>query len=106
MRRINMAGRIEASLMGQTETVAMLLEKGADVNAKNKYGETALQTASVLSARYHDQRARPYADIVKLIEDYIKNKENKANTMTSVREHTDPIYHHFLLWHIIKFQLM
>jgi len=33
---------LNASWWGRTETVAMLLEKGADVNAKNNDGETAL----------------------------------------------------------------
>jgi len=37
---------IQASIRGDTETVAMLLEKGADVNAKNNDGRTALILAS------------------------------------------------------------
>ena len=36
-----------ASLRGQTEVVKMLLEKGADVNAKNTKGWTALMIASL-----------------------------------------------------------
>ena len=37
---------IQASRNGRTETVAMLLEKGADMNATDNYGETVLQWAS------------------------------------------------------------
>ena len=37
---------IEASEFGHPKTEAMLLEKGADVNAKNKWGRTALIWAS------------------------------------------------------------
>ena len=35
---------LNASWWGLTETVAMLLEKGADVNAKDNKGNTALRS--------------------------------------------------------------
>jgi ankyrin repeat protein len=34
-----------ASQLGNKEVVKLLIQKGADVNAKNKYGETALRLA-------------------------------------------------------------
>ncbi len=37
---------IYAAKKGHTETVQHLLEKGADVNAKNKHNETALMIAT------------------------------------------------------------
>ena len=48
MRRISGTDRlsIAASEYGHTEIVAMLLDAGADVNAKHKWGSTALQLAS------------------------------------------------------------
>ena len=39
---------LEASMDGRTQTVKLLLEKGVDVNGKNKYGETALMDASFM----------------------------------------------------------
>jgi ankyrin repeat protein len=42
---------------GHTEIVQLLLEKGADVNAKNKYGRTALIYAT----------ERGYTEIVQLL---------------------------------------
>jgi len=38
---------LEASRDGHTQTVELLLEKGANVNVKNKYGYTALMYASM-----------------------------------------------------------
>jgi ankyrin repeat protein len=35
-----------AAFEGRTEIVKMLLDKGADVNAKDKYGQTALKVAA------------------------------------------------------------
>jgi ankyrin repeat protein len=72
---------IKASWNGHIDTVRMLLEQpGIDVHMKTNNGWTALRMAS--------ENGHP--EIVKLIEDYIKNKENKVNTMTSVREHNRP----------------
>ena len=37
---------MKAAVDGHKETAAILIEKGADVNAKNKYGITALMNAA------------------------------------------------------------
>jgi ankyrin repeat protein len=49
---------IMASDANHTEVVRLLLEKGADVNAKTKYGKTALALAKI----------KDHTDIVQLLE--------------------------------------
>ena len=69
-----------AGLKGHTETVVMLLEKGANVHGIDKEGSTAI----ILASR------RGHTETVKVLEDYIKNKENKANAMIGVTEYKRP----------------
>ena len=86
---------IKASENGHTETVAMLLEKGADVNAKTNWGDTAL-----IQASYYG-----HTEIVKLLKQYIvaqtfprhleiqeqrkKDRENLHMVMSAKRIHPD-----------------
>ena len=59
---------MRASEDGRSNVVTTLLKKGADVNAKDKWNKTALMKASL---NEHD-------DIVKLIEDHVKEKKQEA----------------------------
>ena len=58
------AALIKAAGNGQTETVKLLIEKGADVNVKNKSGGTALESASFCG----------HTDIIKLLKKAGANK--------------------------------
>ena len=61
-----------ASNYGYADIVSILLEKGADVNAKTEYGETAITIANEFE----------YPEIVELINNHIKNikRENLRTT--------------------------
>ena len=54
---------LNASEYGDTDTARMLIEAGADVNAKNKYGETALIIA-------YQSQPDDGGDIAELLKEY------------------------------------
>ena len=54
---------LNASEYGDTDTARMLIEAGADVNAKNKYGETALIIA-------YQSQPDEGGDIAELLKEY------------------------------------
>jgi ankyrin repeat protein len=75
----------------QTDTVKMLLAKGADVNAKDDYGYTALIWAAYLD----------YSDIVQILLEHgakvnIKNNHGESPLLLAVKICSSKYYGHLL----------